>query len=133
MKRTHHEDGKRGEALPMGPGADVCRDGHLGDVELEPPDHPAKRIDDDRHVFELEVEGTWPDGAVLERAGLARGGDSGLQPEIGHGRGGAAGAMARSAAIFQAPPCRTSTVVVIPLRVVAPVASNVPLTMATSA
>ena len=83
MKRAHREDGNRGERLAVGARAQVRRHRQLADVEVEVAHHSAKRVDDDRHVFELEVERARLHRPVLERLGVPARRERGLQ-SFGH-------------------------------------------------
>ena len=85
VERAHREDGYRGERLAVRAGAQVRRDRHLRDVELEAAHHAAERLDDLRHLFELEIERARRDGAVLQRFRVAARDECGLEPRAIHG------------------------------------------------
>src|SRR6516164_8039080 len=77
MERAHQKDRHRGHALAMRLRADVGRDGHLADVELEPADHAAECSDQRIDLDELEGEGFRLDAAVLQRLVVALGAGDG--------------------------------------------------------
>jgi hypothetical protein len=54
MEPADQEYRQGSERLALGLRAQVRGEGHLAHVELQPPDHPAERLNDDRYLFELE-------------------------------------------------------------------------------
>jgi hypothetical protein len=62
----------------------VRRQRHLADVELEIPDHPAERLDEDRDLLEVERGALRYDGAVLECLVVPLGARHGAQVQVRH-------------------------------------------------
>jgi CubicO group peptidase (beta-lactamase class C family) len=86
VERADGEDRQRGERLAVRPRAQVGGERHLADVELQPPDHPAERRDQARHLLELEREPPRGDGPVLQGAGHCVRAGHRLEHDVRHER-----------------------------------------------
>ncbi len=85
VEGAHQEHGHRGHALAMRPGADIGRDRHLADVELEPAHHPSEGGDQRIDLLEREGKRLRFDAAVLERPVVTLRAGDGFQLGPGHG------------------------------------------------
>ena len=84
MEITHQKDRQRGEFNPMRLCTDIGGQGHLTDVIGQFAHHPAKAMDQNRHLFEIELEIRQRNLPLFERPVIALGARNGVQFGLGH-------------------------------------------------